>query len=229
MTILAVTGLAREAQIAAGPGVKTISCGGRSFILERKLEAAIGNGTRGIISFGICGGLSPALLPGTCIIASEIVTSTERIRSDTAWSKRMSTLLPGVVVGPIASADVLILHRAEKSALFGITGAYAVDMESHVAARLARSHDVPFVALRVIADPANSDLPPFAAFAVTEEGGIDLVAVLKSLVAQPNQIPASIRAGRHANSAFGALLRCRNMLGFGLAGPDVGELALDMR
>ena len=229
MTIIAVTGLKREARIVAGPGVKAISCGGRQPGLERKLKAAIGDGAQGIISVGICGGLSPGLAPGTCVIASEIVTKIERIRPDSAWTARLRARLPHAIAGPIASGDGLILGKAGKADLFAQTGAYAVDMESHVAARLARLHSVPFAALRTIADPATSDLPAVAALAVTEDGGLDLLAVLKAVAVQPNQIPALIRTARNANSAFRALLRCRNMLGFGLAGPDVSELALDMR
>ena len=228
MTIVAVTGLAREARIMAGPGVKPISCGGRTINLERKLEAAIGEGARGIISVGICGGLSPSLAPGTCVIASEIVTEAERIPTNPAWAARMSARLPRAVVGPIASTDVLILHQAEKTALFGKTGAHAVDMESHVAARLARLHRVPFASLRTIADPANSSLPLAAALAMKEDGEIDWIAVFKSVMAQPSQIRALLRAGRHANSAFDALLHCRDVLGFGLAGPNGGEFAFDM-
>jgi adenosylhomocysteine nucleosidase len=229
VTIIAVTGLKREARIAAGPGVKTISGGGRTFNLEGKLNAAIDKEVQGIISIGICGGLSAELLPGTCVIASEIVTGTERIRSDPAWMKRMCSRLPQAMVGPIASTAVLIQNRTEKSTLFRKTGAYAVEMESHVAAPIARLHGVPFAALRTIADPAESDLPPAAALALTEDGGVDLFNILASLLAHPGQIPALVRAGRQSSSAFDALFRCRDMLGFGLAGPDVGELAFDMR
>ena len=38
--IIAVTGLTREARIAAGPGIATLSCGGRTGLLREKLERA---------------------------------------------------------------------------------------------------------------------------------------------------------------------------------------------
>ena len=42
-----------------------------------------------------------------------------------------------------------------KAALRATTGADAVDMESHIAARYAEQHSLPFAALRVISDPAH--------------------------------------------------------------------------
>ena len=53
LPVIAVTGLAFEARIAAGHGVVTI-CGNR----PDQLADAIARGCRGIISFGIAGGLA---------------------------------------------------------------------------------------------------------------------------------------------------------------------------
>jgi adenosylcobinamide amidohydrolase len=62
----------------------------------------------------------------------------------------------------------------------------------------------------------------------TSAGTVNLFAVLKALLSDPRQIPALIRTARESNAAFRTLLRCRNILGLGLAGPDGSELALDM-
>jgi hypothetical protein len=65
--ILTVSGLAREAAIARGPGVRTLVAGGPR--LPRLIEAAIAEGAAGILSFGIAGGLDTTLPPGTAILA----------------------------------------------------------------------------------------------------------------------------------------------------------------
>ena len=60
------------------------------------------------------------------------------------------------------------------------------------------------------------------------DGGIDLPAVLRSLLGAPWQLPALIRTGLDAETAFRALLSGHRMLGPGLASPDFGELPPDM-
>jgi hypothetical protein len=61
--VIAVTGLAFEARIAAGPGVNVLCATERSRLLEW-LEASIAYQCSGIISFGIAGGLDCRLSPG---------------------------------------------------------------------------------------------------------------------------------------------------------------------
>ena len=226
--IIAVTGLAREARIVAGPGVTTLSCGGRSGQLREELERAMAQGADGIISIGIAGGLAPSLKSGDCVIASEIVSNGERIPTDASWTARLVARLPGALVAPIASSDGIVLGRTSKAELFRVRGAYAVDMESYVAAEFAASRRIPFAALRTIADPAGSELPLLVSGAITPLGTVDVFAVLKAVLSDPRQIPALIRTAHESNAAFGALLRCRNVLGLGLAGPDGRKLALDM-
>ena len=99
------------------------------------------------------------------------------------------------------------------------SGAIAVDMESHLAARVARRHGLPFAAARVISDAAQRTLPPAARVGMRLDGGVDLSAVLGSLLMQPWQLPALMRTGWEAEQAFRALLRGHRLLGPGLAGP----------
>ena len=60
---VAVVGLGFEAKIAAGPGVAVV---GRAtgHNLDASLARAVGKNCRGIISFGIAGGLTQDLHPG---------------------------------------------------------------------------------------------------------------------------------------------------------------------
>ena len=226
--IIAATGLVREARIVAGLGVTAVSCGGRSALLREKLECALAQGADGIISIGIAGGLAPSLKSGDCVIASAIVAEGRHIRTDAAWTERLSARLPAALVGPLTSSEGILFGEKSKADLFRATGAYAVDMESHIVARLAALHRIPFAALRTIADPVHSALPPLVSGAIAEGGTVNFWAVLKAILLEPRQIPALIRTARESNAAFAALLRCRNTLGLGLAGPDGRELALNM-
>jgi adenosylhomocysteine nucleosidase len=223
-----VTGLKREARIAAGPEVRAICFGGRPEILRRELNATLDGEVRGIISFGICGALSPALCPGTCIIASEIIGEGVRFATDKSWSGRLRRQLPDAVTGAIAGTASILQSAQAKSELFARTGALAADMESQVAAEFAVQKGLPFACLRAVADSAASNLPPAALAAVTGRGTIDYLAVAASVAKRPGQLGALIRTAGETRQAFAALFRCLDLLGGSLPGPDFGEPALDM-
>src|SRR5215469_18479715 len=91
---VAVTGLAFEARIVAGPGV-TVVCGGGQIQLRRSLEIAIRKGCNGILSFGIAGGLAPHLKPGSCVVARNIVAENGRYASDSAWAQSLIASIQG--------------------------------------------------------------------------------------------------------------------------------------
>ena len=83
-------------------------------------------------------------------------------------------------------------------------------------------------AARVVCDSAHRTLPQAARIAMTPEGGVDLPAVLRSVLRRPGQLPALILTAWDAERAFGSLLRGQRRLGPGLCGPDLGQLALDV-
>ena len=208
--ILAVSGLAREAAIAAGPGVRTLAAGGPR--LHQLIETAIAEGAAGILSFGIAGGLDPTLPPGTAILAGAVIADGQRWTADAAWRGGLAARLPDAILGDLAGVDRPVMSPGDKCALATATGALAVDMESHIAARLAAAHGLAFAALRVICDPAARAIPPAAIAGMREDGGTDLGAILLALLRGPGQLPAMIRLADDARIAFGVLARCRRSL-----------------
>ncbi|WP_395714980.1 phosphorylase [Reyranella sp.] len=230
--ILAVTGLQRERRILVGPGVVVVAGGGDQARLEGDVER-LASGTRGIISIGIAGALAPGLRPGRWVVATAVGDDGIKLPTDPDWSGRLVSRLPEAVRGMVLGVDSVAATAVQKDELRRSSGAIAVDMESHVAARVARRRGVPFAAARVISDAAHRTLPPAARVGMRADGGVDLPAVLRSLMAAPGQLPALIRTGLEAETAFRALLRGHRLLGPGLAGPglggpDVGELSSDM-
>jgi hopanoid-associated phosphorylase len=220
MTILAVTGLAKEARIAGIAGVVAVAGGGDSLSLEAKLNALHGD-IHGVISIGLAGALSPLLKVGDVIIADQVITGTEKWECDGNWRVRLGSRLPFAQQGPLFGSDVIIEHPETKSGLHDTTGALAVDMESQVAARFAAARRLPLAGLRVISDDASHVLPPAALVAMKPDGGIALGRVLWSLLKKPAQIPALVHTARTSNKAFAELLRCRDLCGVGLAGADL--------
>ena len=227
MTILVATGLQREQRILAGPGVEVVAGGGDRVRLEAALDR-LASGMRGLISIGIGGALAPGLRPGDWVVAHAVRDGEEQLTTDQRWSDRLVSRLPAPRRGLVIGADAIVSSAGEKAALYRATGAIAVDMESHIAARVAQRHRLPFAAARVVSDAADRSLPPAALVGMRPDGGMDLPAVLRSLLAAPRQLPALIRTGLEAERAFRALLRGYRRLGPGLAGPDLGQFPFDM-
>jgi adenosylhomocysteine nucleosidase len=221
-SVVTVTGLAFEARIAGG--VTVVSDGLRT----GTLKAEIDRGSRGVISFGIAGGLAPHLTPGQWVVASVIVTDGERHATDRDWSERLLRALPGAIHATIAGSDAPLVDPHAKRALHARTGALVVDMESHLAARIAAAHGLPFTACRVIVDPAHRNLPPAALLSLRPDGSPDVAAVLRSVMEQPSQLPDLMRLALDAAIARAALRRGRALLGPALAFPDFDDLQMDL-
>ena len=246
MTILAVCGLRREAEIAGTPGVVAVAGGGDAEGLAKKLDALHGD-IAGVISIGLGGGLSPHLKVGDVVIGESIVEIEGLLprargsalalgevavagprasegrrgqtwRCDNLWRVALAAKIPAAHQGPIAASNAVLDDIDAKAKLYQTSGALAVDMESAVAARFAAARNLKLAVLRVISDDAGHTLPPAALVAMKSDGGISLSRVLWSVAKNPLQIPALIRTGRTSNKAFAELLRCRDLLGRGLGG-----------
>lgn len=225
--ILAATGLQRERRIVAGPDIEAVAGGGDHERLESTLDARAA-AARGIISIGIAGGIAPGLRAGDWVLADSVLVDGQAIAADSRWTKRLADRLPEAVRGLLLGVDTIVADVEQKAALHRATGALAVDMESHIAARVAARHRLPFAIARVVCDPAHRALPPAARIGMKPDGGMDLPAVLRSLLAQPSQLPGLIVTAWEAERSFRSLLRGHRRLGAGLCGPDLGELVLDM-
>jgi len=225
--VVAVTCLALEARIALGPGVAVI-CNHASQLVA-SLEAAAKRGAAGIISFGIAGGLAPDLNAGDWVVGSGVRTEQGHFPTDRGWARALLEVLPSAVHAEIVGTDAPIAEPSEKRRLHLRTGAVAVDTESHVAARIAAAHRIPFAACRAVIDPAHSLLPPAAMYGLRHDGTADVLAVLRSVMRQPSQLPALTRTALDARIAAAALRRGRRLLGAGLGFPYFSEPVLDGR
>ncbi|SFJ97580.1 phosphorylase [Methylocapsa palsarum] len=227
--VVAVTGLKSEAGLAAGPGVLALAGGGDGAALHRDIKAAALAGARAVISFGVAGGLAPDLAPGAVLVSRSIVTeSGERFLTHPLWTRRISAALGGARIADFAGVDSPVADADGKRALYLGAGAHAVDMESHIAARAASAHNLPFAAVRVIADPAGRGLPHAAIVAMKPGGGLALDALALSLLRDPRQIPHLIQTAIDARAAFRGLFRSRKALAGAFGFDDLGEFVLDV-
>jgi hopanoid-associated phosphorylase len=214
--VLIVTGLVQEARIAAGPGM-TVICSSSNPRQLRTLLAGFDPSTvRGVISFGVAGGLDPSLESGDVVVATDVVDGESRWQAGLALSEELidGSGLGGqkVVRAGLAGVEQVVVAQAGKAALHAATGASAVDMESHIAAAYATKAGLPFAALRVISDPATRALPAIARSAIKPNRTIDLKKVSGGLARNPLTLHALVSTGIDFNRALRSLRGCRGFL-----------------
>jgi adenosylhomocysteine nucleosidase len=215
-SVVALVGLAFEARIATGPGVLVI-CRGRGRETADLVQIALRAGCRSIISFGVAGGLAPDLAPGDCVVASAIIDYPTLRPTDPLWSRKLTEVIPDARQGVIVGVNAVVSNPADKQKLYALTGAVAVDMESHLVARLAVSHDLAFAAVRVVIDPAHRAVAPVALLAMTPYGNTDMSSMLWEILARPSQLSPLMRLAADAYAARAALVRLRRTLGPGFS------------
>jgi adenosylhomocysteine nucleosidase len=218
--VLAVVGMTREAKILAGCPV--VIGGGRVETLRARIEEELRAGVAGIVSFGLCGALDPALKVGDLLIGEAVCDANDSYPADAAWNARIAALLPEARLARFARAEQPVATAAEKLTLRQATGAAAVDLESFPVAELARWFHIPFAVVRAVSDAADRALPPAAQVGLGADGRPAIGPVFASLRANPWQIGALIRTALEAEDGFHALERARQLLGPRLGGPEPG-------
>lgn len=215
--VIAFVGLAFEAKIAAASGVQVV-CRTAGSELEAIADSAVRQGYRGMISFGVAGGLASQLRAGDWIVASSIREEHTVRQTDAVWSRKLLGMIDGAIHAPIVGVDSPIAEPAKKRELYRATGAAAVDMESHVVARVAAKHKLAFAALRVVVDPAHRAVPPAALIDMRPDGRPNVSAMLREVMTRPSQLSPLARIAVDAFTARAAMNRVRRDLGphFGL-------------
>ncbi len=203
-----VTGLAAEARCCSGMLVRCKGPGAERAAIA--CEALVAHGVTGLVSFGLAGGLAPTLRPGTVVLASEVVLRDgHRLKPHGPWRERLHRRLAALrpVDVPVAVSDQVATSPTLKRRLLTVTGAGAVDMESGAVALHAMAYGLPFVVVRVTADPAERLLPPAALASMGPDGHLRFWRVLRGLCRQPWQGPAFVRLVQDSRTAF-TMLRC---------------------
>jgi adenosylhomocysteine nucleosidase len=214
--VLIVTGLVQEARIAAGPGMTVICSSSDPRQLRALLTVFDPTTIRGVISFGVAGGLDPTLKSGDVVVATEVLAGDDRWLAGLALNEDLIASVGlgrrRIVRGRLAGAEEVVAARHVKAALHNETGAAAVDMESHIAADYAAKAGLPFAALRVVSDPAHRALPALAMAAIKPNGDIDLRKIMRGVVRNPLTLRDLVSTGIDFSRALKSLRGCRGFL-----------------
>ena len=197
-----VTGLKAEAQWLSKAGFMVRAGGGTPHGAQDAAEALVQEGAEALISFGLAGGLRPGLKPGSLLVPSVVIYGTRTYPCD----YRLIEFLGGVTAGAILGGHKIAATTQAKALLYQRSHPAAIDLESGSVARIAKENKLPFAVLRAVADPAERALPPAALVALKEDGGLDIIRLMRSIAQRPWQIPGLIAVGRDAKAARQALL-----------------------
>jgi adenosylhomocysteine nucleosidase len=217
--IAIVVGMKSEARIASvGPELTIIGGGSAAQVeagLERVLRHAKSDGRplHGVLSFGVAGALAPHLRPGDILLPQTVHAGAKAYDCHAGWTGKMARALPKAHIGPLLGVDQPILTPEHKRSLHRDHGAFAVDMESHGAARFAAANGLPFAVLRAIADPQRRAIPPAAMAGFKPDGSADVRAVLAALARSPGQLGGLIHTALDARAGMAALFGSRRLLG----------------
>lgn len=221
-----VVGLAMEARVllrALGehdPGVHLrIACAAADSDRARHAaERLLADGAGALVSFGIAGGLDPALIPGDLILAERVSHPDGRsIATDANWRRaceaRANEAGLRAVGGTLIGSERAIAPVAEKRRLFEARGGIAVDMESHAVAHAAEASGVPFLVVRAVADPANRPLPSAVIGTIGSDGRTRASLAAARLCVRSWQVFEVLRLRKDTRTALAALGRLARLLG----------------
>lgn len=211
-----VVGMQSEARLL--PGYRVVCSGGNPDQARALAEQLLAEGARGLVSFGIAGGLDPRLKPGDLLIGSGVETDSAILPADQAWQQRLQQGLPDAVTGLVHGSSVIAATPEQKRRLHAGAQALAVDLESAAVALACAKAGRPFAVLRTIADPADRAIPALALSALGPDGRPLIGNVIKGLLRRPGDLPGLIAVGLDTGKALrsldGAVRRLGPALGF---------------
>lgn len=212
-----ITGLAVEADILrplAERGLIRLGVAGANEQRARDLARRFADeGARGLVSFGICGGLVPAVRVGDLVLAESVIhPEGPTVETHAPWRGRLLEALSrsrsiAVRSGPLVGSAVLVEQPLDKTALHVKHRAVAVDMESHAVATVAGETGLPLLILRTCSDAAERAFPIAALEAMSPDGSFRPGPVLKAVARKPWVVPSLMRLGLETRTALGTLKR----------------------
>jgi adenosylhomocysteine nucleosidase len=172
-------------------------------------RALVAAGATALTSWGMAGGLDPALRAGTIFLPSQVISQDGiRVSTASAWRGRLGAAVASrrpVTCGTLLTSSYPIAAIADKAAARRETGALAVDMESLAIAQIAAIHGLPFIAVRVIVDTAD-DVLPRSVMAASRSGRMQIWPLIGALVLAPADLSALLRLAQRYRVARRALV-----------------------
>lgn len=172
-------------------------------------------GVEGLVSWGTAGALDPSLRPGSLVIYDTVRTiSGSDYPCDPAWRVELIRALGALnpIDGSGFTSEHALATTAEKAKIGEQFDCVALDMESAAVGSHASAAGVPYVAIRVIVDPVDFDLPQAALNGLASRGEPSMWPVIRGLIRRPHELPALLKLARCYQTALANLAMTANSL-----------------
>jgi len=192
----------------------TIACAGASAVRAAQLARQLAEGgAEVLLSFGVAGALDPTLDCGDLVVADAVlldeVGNAAHFACHLPWLEALRAALTKADLscrgGMLIGSHRVWREAADKEAIFAITEAVAIDMESGAVAAVAAEAGLPFLAVRAIADRAQDSLPALVETAVKPDGMPAVGRAAAYLLRRPWELPAVLKLGRQSERALARL------------------------
>lgn len=204
MSIGVVVGMHAEAALLT-PGSMVACSGGRPGKALELADYLLKAGAEALVSFGVAGGIDPALAPGDLVIGTAVDLGGASLKADEAWTRRLSNALPKARAGIVCGAQEAALTASAKASLRAESGGLVIDLESAAVAEACAAKNIPFAVIRAVADPADRAIPAFALKGLAEDGRTQALPVILGLLGRPWELPALLGLARDNRAALKSL------------------------
>ena len=209
-------------------GVEARLCGPGAGNAARAALAAVEDGARALVSFGCAGGLAPSAGSGTVALPEAVRDRAGvSIEVDTAWRRRLADAVAAavpVVGGEGIEVEAAVETARDKEALHRESACVFADMESASIGAVARTHRLPFLVVRAVADTVSDTVPRCVSGAVSDEGRIRPGRLIAGLAGHPGQVPTMLALARRFRDACASLETVARHLPAVTAGAAAGGL-----
>ena len=225
-----ITGLASEIRCLSlwrgNPEIEITCAGANPRRAAELAESLAERGCGGLVSLGIAGGLDETVSTGDLVLPGRVVCDGQSWPCSEPWRSILEKKLVGGPVihsGGVAGSPSAVSTAVEKAELRRNTGAIATDMESYALAAVAARRDLPFLVVRVVADPWDQGIPAWMPGLIDEQGDVRMLHAIVSLLAHPGDWGEVGRLRRQNRQALESLGRVAVLAGplFGFA--DLGR------
>lgn len=171
---------------------------------HRAAEAVISREYSFCIAAGFAGALKSTIKVGDVVAAMKVQPCGSGRVAGCARNLVWDAKADGAIeIATLLTADHVVRTAEEKASLAPF--AAAVDMESYSIIAVAHTKKLPALAIRVISDSFNRDLPVQIDTMVDEKGRVSIGGVVRYVARHPMSLPAIIRLGRDSRTAADAL------------------------
>ncbi|HYW34456.1 MAG TPA: squalene--hopene cyclase [Balneolaceae bacterium] len=182
---------------------------------KKAAERLINHGANILISWGTATALTPDIAPGTIAIPDKVLTTEQDIfETDRRLREHLFNELPldGMFVhDTICETDEILANTSQKTTLAARTNARIADMETAAVARVAKEHDIPFLAIRSVSDSAEMQIPRAIKNNVND-GTPNTLGILSDAILEPKDWLPMISLSYNFNKAQKSLSKMAQII-----------------